>query len=536
VTEILTSAQMRAVERAIIDSGTVTGLELMERAGQGVLDAIFDEWPDLADGAHRATVLCGPGNNGGDGFVVARLLAGRGWQVAIVLLGDPSRLTPDAQTNHDRWCAAGGAVIPWQDLVAAGGAAISDLRAGLFASDVVVDALFGTGLTRPLGEIHNTIWQLFDLDTGPIYRLVSIDVPSGLCADSGRLLGLEGFAEQTMRQGLPPFALTATLTVTFHSLKLGHLLALGPSCCGKVVVKDIGLPKRPRHSPEHVRLIAPPTSARIAKASGHKFSHGHALVLSGGAGRTGAARLAARGALRIGAGLVTLGVPGSAQMEVAAQITALMLRRIDDAATLTEALQDVRLNALCLGPGFGFGEVQSALIAAALDSKRPIVLDADALTALANRPELFAKLHDRSVLTPHDGEFARLFPDLAEKLTIEAISGPGFSKVDAVRAAAQRADCVILLKGPDTVVAAPNGQCRVNAAVYDRAAPWLATAGAGDVLTGFIAGLLARGEAPFAAACLAAWLHVECARSFGPGLIAEDLPEMLPKVFAALSA
>jgi len=268
----------------------------------------------------------------------------------------------------------------------------------------------------------------------------------------------------------------------------------------------------------------------LAKTGSHKFDHGHALVLTGGAGRTGAARLAARGALRIGAGLVTLAVPGAAQQEVACQITALMLRRVDDADGLATLLEDGRINALCLGPGLGLGDGRAALVGAALESARATVLDADALTLIGRDPALFALLHDACVLTPHGGEFARLFSEIADGLGAAPTRGPAFSRVDAARAAARRAGCVVLLKGPDTVIAAPDGRCSVNSAHYGRAVPWLATAGAGDVLAGFIAGLLARGMEPMRAAEAAAFCHVDCARHCGPGLVAEDLPEALPAV------
>ncbi len=260
------------------------------------------------------------------------------------------------------------------------------------------------------------------------------------------------------------------------------------------------------------------------------------MVLSGGAGRTGAARLAARGALRIGAGLVTLGVPPSSQMEVASQITALMLKRVEDTDALTDLLRDDRINVLCLGPGFGLSDEKAALTEAALKSGRLTVLDADALTLIAQHPALFALVHDRCVLTPHGGEFTRLFPDIAETLAAVPNQGPAYSKVDATRAAAARCGAVVLFKGPDTVIAHPDGRCSIHAAAYDREAPWLATAGAGDVLTGFITGLLARGFEPMYACETAAWLHVECAHIFGPGLIAEDLPEVLPQVLRDLNA
>lgn len=267
----------------------------------------------------------------------------------------------------------------------------------------------------------------------------------------------------------------------------------------------------------------------------HKYHHGHALVLSGSHGSTGAARLAARGALRIGAGLVTLGSPRSAMLENAANLTAVMLKQIDGALGLTEVLEDMRFNAICLGPGLGIRADTQALVLTALKANRPTVLDADALTRFSANPDvLFGLLHKDCVITPHGGEFTKLFPDIAEKLAAPAVTGPAYSKVDATREAAARAGCVVLFKGPDTVIADPDGRCSVNSAQYDRAAPWLATAGSGDVLAGFISGLLARGFSPTQAAETGAWLHVECARKFGPGLIAEDLAEQLPAVFRDL--
>ncbi|MBD3765867.1 MAG: NAD(P)H-hydrate dehydratase, partial [Rhodobacterales bacterium] len=245
---------------------------------------------------------------------------------------------------------------------------------------------------------------------------------------------------------------------------------------------------------------------------------------------------AARGALRVGAGLVTLGCPPQALAENAARLDAVMLRPLADGAGLAALLADGRIRALCLGPGLGTEGAAHDLVAAALAAGRPAVLDADALTLIAVRPDLTRALHPACVLTPHGGEFARLFPDLAARMQGPVDRGPAFSRLDAARAAAARAGCTVLLKGPDTVIATPDGQAAIHAAVGDRAAPWLATAGAGDVLAGLIAGLLARGQAPFPAACVAAWLHVEAARRFGPGLIAEDLPETLPAVLRDLMA
>lgn len=281
-----------------------------------------------------------------------------------------------------------------------------------------------------------------------------------------------------------------------------------------------------------VSNITQETLPDLAKrADQNKFDHGHALVLSGPPGQGGAARLAARGALRVGAGLVTLGCPMRAVTENAVQLTAVMVRGLDGTAGLAEMLEDARINAICLGPGLGLGSATGELVKATLYVRRGTVLDADALTRFQRAPEaLFGLLHDKAVITPHGGEFKRLFPDLAERLTAGA-EGDLALKVEIGRQAAARAGCNVLLKGADTVIAAPDGRCSVNVARGDRAVPWLATAGAGDVLAGIITGLLARGLPAFEAAGCAAWLHVEAARCFGPGLIAEDLPEMLPKLF-----
>lgn len=291
-------------------------------------------------------------------------------------------------------------------------------------------------------------------------------------------------------------------------------------------------------STETTKLIHTPDLACLLKEEYfHKYSHGHALILSGGEGKSGAARLAARGALRVGAGLVTVGAPPSGMAECAAQLTAIMLKQIRDSKDLQEVLKDKRLNALCLGPGMGLGAGTRDMVLAALvcDTPRGVVLDADALTVFQDDPEaLFGALHPNCVLTPHAGEFARLFPDIAEEFNARPTKGPAYSKVDATRAAARRAGCVVLFKGPDTVIASPDGRCALNSAAYGRAAPWLATAGSGDVLAGIITGLLARGYGAQAAAETGAWLHVEAARKFGPGLIAEDLPEQLPAVLRGL--
>lgn len=521
-TEILTTAQMRAIESAAMASGEVTGLQLMERAGAAVAGQIRLRWPKPG----RVTVLCGPGNNGGDGYVIARLLHHEGWQVHV--LGLENTPGPDAAEMKRLWRDI-GLILPLT---------VAQLGRGP-DSDVYVDAIFGTGLTRPAdGAIAPILRHLGgDGGGGKDFRdkLVAVDCPSGLCLDSGTILGQSRDGDR--------YRLRAGLTVAFDSPKPGHLLALGPDCCGKLVIADIGLHQWRTHSRPQTDAIWPhfgiannhrhPVSD-IRRANwltkrdaglGHKFNHGHALIVAGGEGHGGAARLSARAALRVGTGLVTLCPPAAAMGEHIGPPDALMRRPLDDIDALTALLTDRRITALCFGPGCGV-ERAAVLLPALLDSRRACVLDADALTALASAG--LDSLHDGCVLTPHLGEFARLFPDLAAKLTETPTTGPACSKLDAAREAAARCGAIVLLKGPDTVIAAPDGQATIHSA-FD--VPWLATAGSGDVLAGIITGLLARSRPAFAAACEAALLHAAAARRFGPGLIADDLPDQLPGVF-----
>ena len=540
MTELLTAAQMRALEAAAIASGRVTGLQLMERAGRGVVDAIFAEWPELAASRFRAVVLCGPGGNGGDGFVVARLLQQWGCETTLHMR-DAAKPAPfDATTTRAAYEAAGGITMPMPDpLDRAQARSILGLTdANVNEPILLVDAMFGTGLSRSIdrkdGDLCALLYDMGEViaRTGIHLRIVAVDIPSGLCADSGRVLTVEGRDQQDP-------VMLADLTVTFHGMKPGHMLGEGPRRCGALRVVDLGLDQPDSNGACH--LVDRPVPWSLAKHAGHKFTHGHALMLSGPVGHGGAARLAARGALRIGAGVVTVGCPAAALIENAARLDAVMLKPIKDAVELAEVLSDSRINAVCIGPGLGVdraAELLAVVLRRVRDDHAPygmaVVLDADALTAISRDPALFALLHKNCVLTPHAGEFARMFPEIAAKLDAPATTGPAYSKVDATRDAAKRAGCVVLFKGADTVIADPDGTCSINAAAYGRAAPWLATAGSGDVLAGFITGLLARGFAPMQAAETAAWLHVECARSFGPGLIAEDISEELPKVLRAL--
>ncbi|MBS1303613.1 NAD(P)H-hydrate dehydratase [Loktanella sp. SALINAS62] len=506
MSNVVTTDQMRTIEQRAIAAGTVRAGTLMERAGQAAVDVIRS-WMNVVDGNRRkAVVLCGPGRNGGDGFVVARLLAQAGWTVDVHFAGDADRLPVEARANHDRW----------QDI----GTIAPDDQMPDANADLVIDALFGIGLSRPL-EGMARVWAATIGQSKE--TVVALDMPSGLCGDSGRVLG--------------DVAVTAGLTVSFHAGKVGHYLAQAPQHCGRVVTVDIGL-KTPSDM-TLTQLVTPPSG--LGKALGkHKYDHGHALILAGGVGQGGAARMAARAALRIGAGAVTVGCPPSALIENAAQLNAIMLRSIKDGSALSKALGDQRFSAVCLGPGLGLTDRQAGLVTAALDwagdlpDRRGLVLDADALTILSRSATLFEKLGPNCVLTPHDGEFARLFPDIADQLNSTATRGPAFSRLDAARLAAMRAGCTILLKGPDTVIATHTGQAAIHAGIYERATPWLATAGAGDVLSGMITGLLARGMRVEAAAAQAAWVHVMAAQHYGPGLIAEDLPDLIPAILRQL--
>lgn len=475
--EILTTSQMAKADAFAVAHG-VESLTLMENAGRAVADAIVARFKPCA-----VAVLCGPGNNGGDGFVVARLLDEEGFTVRVAHDADPKG---DAAVMSERWKGTRVALTP----------------SALDGARLVVDALFGAGLSRPLeGAYAQIVEALNDLP------VAAIDMPSGVSGDSGQPLG-----GATVR---------AALTVTFFRKKPGHLLLPGREACGEIVLANIGIPDQAASShlfentPWLWRYPHP-------KATGHKYDRGHCVVVSGGVAKTGAARLAARGALRAGAGLVSVASPPDALAENAAHLTAIMLKPFQGAAGLTEILSDKRLNALVIGPGLGTGETARALVEAALKSGAGVVLDADALTSFQDDPErLFTALHDRCVLTPHAGEFERLFGDLL---------GEADSKVEAVRTAADRAGAVVLLKGGDTVIAALGGRAAINS----NAPPALATAGAGDVLAGFIAGLLAQKLSAFDAATCGAWLHGAAATAFGPGLIAEDLPEILPKVLAEI--
>jgi hydroxyethylthiazole kinase-like uncharacterized protein yjeF len=486
-TAVLTVAQMGEADQLAVEAG-IPSIILMENAGHAVAENLAAHFPKA-----RVAVLCGPGNNGGDGFCAARHLKDQGFDVRVALLGARETLKGDAAEMARLWSGTLAPLTP----------------AFLEGADVAVDALFGAGLTRPLdGAAAETVRAL----NASVIQAVAVDVPSGLHGDTGKPLG-----ENCVR---------AARTVTFFRKKPAHLLYPGRGLCGPVTVADIGTPEavletiRPRtfeNGPALWRAVYP-----WPRANAHKYARGHAVVVSGPAHATGAARLAARGSLRVGAGLVSVASPLDAVAINSAHLAAIMVKPFDGAAGLSALLMDKRFNAVALGPGCGVGADTRDLVFAALASSASAVLDADALTSFAEHPTaLFEKLRGDCVLTPHTGEFERLFPGLLAKMP---------SKLAATREAARIANCMVLLKGADTVIAAPDGCAVINA----NAPPFLATAGAGDVLAGMITGLLAEGMTAFDAACAAAWLHGEAANAFGIGLIAEDLPEQLPKVLRAL--
>jgi ADP-dependent NAD(P)H-hydrate dehydratase / NAD(P)H-hydrate epimerase len=488
--ELLSNAEMAAADRLAI-AGGVTGSTLMERAGAAVADAVAARHPTGA----RVVVLAGPGNNGGDGFVAARLLAKRGFRVDLMLAGEMAGLKGDAAIAAAKW--NGPIAPPSPD--------------GFANAGVVIDALFGAGLDRPIEGRGHAMIEAMNAQPAPI---VAVDLPSGINGSTGEVMGI---------------AANATQSITFFRKKVGHVLLPGRLHCGRVSVADIGIPasvlpkvdsRAFENTPELWRQYFP-----SPRAGGNKYNRGHAVVVSGPLWSTGAARLAARAALRAGAGLVTIASPRDALLVNAAASLAVMVRPVDGAGELADFLADRRLNAVGLGPGLGVGAATCDLVLTVLSGERAVVLDADAITSFANDPNRLAKaLQARggrpTLMTPHEGEFQRYFGRLDERTKAG-------SKLERARLAAQLVGTTIVLKGSDTVVAEPDGQ----AAIAANAPPYLATAGAGDVLTGMAVGLLAQGMPGFEAAAAAVWLHGAAALAAGPGLISEDLPEALAKVY-----
>lgn len=486
--EVLTTAEMQRADQLSITAGT-PGFKLMLSAGQAVADAanaLVEEGPIL--------IVAGPGNNGGDGFVAAAELAAQGREVSVILMCERDQLQGDAASAARGWKHP---VLPFNPQA-------------IGRPALIIDALFGAGLSRPVdGEARGMV-EAINANGAPV---LAVDLPSGINGTSAAALGV---------------AVNATETVTFFRKKPAHLLLPGRTHCGRVRVADIGIdaqvldeiaPQTFENDPDFWGAAFP-----VPRIDGHKFARGHVLAVSGDAAATGAARLAARGALRAGAGLVTLATPRDALAINASALTAVMVRPVDTVMEFGELLDDKRYNTCMIGPGAGVGDRTCDIVHTAISAQRHVVLDADALTSFAANPErLFESIKSAAeaevVLTPHEGEFPRLFSDLSNKY-------PGRSKLERVRAAAERSGAVVLLKGPDTTIAAPDGRATIAA----NAPPWLATAGAGDVLAGIIAGLLAQGVPAFEAASIGVWMHGEAGSEAGPGLIAEDLTETLPAV------
>jgi hydroxyethylthiazole kinase-like uncharacterized protein yjeF len=495
--ELLTTAEMAAADRQTIAGGT-PGIVLMENAGAAVAEAALAL---LGAEANRVAVLCGPGNNGGDGFIAARLLRAAGLRVEVGLLGSQTTLKGDAAEAARRFAGPIGALE----------------EADLETADLVVDALFGAGLARDLdGAAAAAVARMNEWTRRSGRPIVAVDVPSGIDGTTGAVRG---------------GAVEAQVTVTFFRLKPGHLLLPGRLHCGRTECADIGIGAGVLAAIAPQTFINAPDLWRacfaLPRATDHKYSRGHAVVLSGDAWHTGAARLAARGALRAGAGLVTLLSPRAALQVNAAHLTAIMLAPCDGAAELAGILADRRKNAGLVGPGFGVGEAARAMVRCLLApppegaAARAIVLDADALTSFAGALEdlsgLIRAARGPVVLTPHEGEFARLFSG------VEA-----GSKLERARHAARLCGATLVLKGADTVVAHPDGR----AAIAGDLPAWLATAGSGDVLSGIICGLLAQGMPVFEAAACGVYLHGAAGRK--PGLISEDLADALPAVLSGV--
>ena len=483
---LISVAEMYATDEASIAVG-VSGSELMEAAGAAVAREVMRRWQP-----RRVVVLCGPGNNGGDGFVAARHLSEAGWPVRVGLLGKRRALKGDAAAMAKRW----------QEPVAPLSAQLID------AADLIVDAIFGAGLTR---DVSGAARETLEAVIASGLPCVAVDVPSGVHGDTGAVLGI---------------AVVAEVSVTFLPRKIGHALLPGRSYCGEIVVADIGTPPavlerlatNTWHNDPDLWLMDYPWP----QLDGHKYDRGYAVVVSGGAETTGAARLAARAALRAGTGLVGVVGPAEALPINASSVTAVMTASFDGPEGLREFISDSRRNAVLLGPANGVTDATRDNVLAALSLDKLCVLDADALTVFADDPALlFDAIRSPCILTPHEGEFSRLFGPEA---------GETRNKLERARKAASVSGAIVILKGADTVIAAPDGRAAINT----NAPPELATAGSGDVLAGFVLGLLAQGMEPFAAGCAAAWLHGAAALAFGPGLIAEDLNEMLPGVLREL--
>jgi hydroxyethylthiazole kinase-like uncharacterized protein yjeF len=477
---LLDVGRMGAADRLTV-SGGVAEAQLMQNAGAAVAREIVRRFQK-----RRVIVLCGPGNNGGDGFVAACELAAAGWSVRVALEDGREQMQGAAREHAMRWTGE-----------------VETLRPEVLGdAELVIDALFGAGFR---GELIGLAREALSAAAANKLLIVAVDMPSGVFGDTGAVAG----------------AVPAALTVTFFRKKPGHLLLPGRILCGLTVVADIGIPATV------LAVVQPDTfenGPRLwreqlprARLNDHKYTRGHALII-GGYPLSGAARLAARDAARAGAGLTTIAAPVHAMPAYSASLASIMVRRLAAMADFPAQLEDGRISAYLIGPGAGAGAETRERVLAILATRRPTLLDADALTSFQGDAQtLFGKISGPCVMTPHEGEFARLFDTTGDKLT-------------RARAAARQSGAVIVLKGADTVIAAPDGRAIINS----NAPPTLATAGSGDVLAGIVTGLLAQGMDAWLAAAAGVWMHGAAAASFGPGLISEDLPDLLPRVWRSV--
>ncbi len=484
--EVLTMEQMYEADRLAIKLG-ISGLELMENAGQGAVAYIEQGW-DICP----VIILCGPGNNGGDGYVMARALQKAGWPVRVYTYGDPDKLTGDARAMADLYS---GESAPLTQMI------LDD------ADGLIVDALFGAGFK---GELPKEVRETFEkVDTTGI-PVVAIDVPSGVNGTTG---------------SVSPGALSACLTVSFFRPKPGHLLYPAREKTGALEIVDIGIPDAVLEKIDHSTNVSDPDLwsdyLSLPSETGHKYSRGHAAVVGGGISSSGAARIASRCALRAGAGAVTVVSPPSALMLYATTLEAVMVKALEEGA-FSNWLREKRIGTVLIGPGNGVHERTKKMAETALAGPGTIILDADALTVFKEDPDsLFKCIKEKEsgfvILTPHEAEFSRLFD----------LKG---SSLERARQAAGLSGAIILLKGASTIIAHPDGRTIIN----NHAPPWLATAGSGDALAGIIAGLVSAGGDPFLMTAAAAWMHGQAAYAFGPGLIAEDIEGEIPTIFQDL--
>jgi len=481
---LLTAEESRAADKAAIAAGT-SGVTLMENAGKAVVALIAQEYKPAP-----ILIVCGTGNNGGDGFIVARLLKEKNWPVTAAIVGDEKKITGDAKTAKTKWDMTGIVTRVFSP----------DL---LKESALIVDAIFGTGLDRNLDGAAKDAVTVINESRLPV---IAIDIASGINADTGAVMGE---------------AVKATHTVTFVRPKPGHVLLPGKAHSGELSVYDIGI------SGEGVTSAYMLNGPELWKkqfpfptAQSHKYTRGHAIVLGGAISTTGAARLAAMGALRAGSGLVSIAATQEALGVYAIAMTAIMTKLHMNYAQFSAIIEEKSVTAVCVGPGGGVNDITREQTLLTLKTEKSCVIDADAISVFETNPkQLFDAIKGPVVMTPHEGEFARVFKATGVK-------------TNRAKEAAKQSGAVIVLKGNDTVIAAPDGRVAINA----NAPTWLATAGSGDVLAGIITGLLAQGMPAFEAACAAVWIHGEAAIHFGPGLISEDLPAAMPHAIKKLWA